>query len=245
MYIRISLLLGLALLINVSARSQDQGNLLVNAPNVQKRVIGSFHAIEVSSAIDLVLKQGDEEALAVSASDPALRDRIITRVENGVLLIYMNDKGFHWNWGWTNRKLKAFVSFKTLNRLSASGSSDVYVDGSIHAADLSISLSGASDFKGGVQASELELHQSGSSDAVVNGTANNAEIHLSGSSDFKGFNMTVDVCTVEASGSSDTQITVNKELSVSASGSSDVYYKGQASVTRAHTSGSSSVSKRS
>lgn len=245
MHMRKSGLVALALLVGLFARSQDQGNLLVNAPNVQKREVGPFHGIDVSNAIDLVIKQGTEDGVAVSASDVILRDRIVTKVENGVLHIYLNTNGFHWNWGWNNRKMKAFISFKDIDHLSASGSSDVYVDGSIHATNLTISLSGASDFKGGVQANQLSLHQSGSSDATVNGTAVNAEIHLSGSSDFKGYSMSVDACSVEASGSSDTQITVNKELRVSNSGSSDVYYKGNAVILDVHSSGSSSVSKRS
>jgi hypothetical protein len=236
-------LLVLAVLFAISSFAQ-QGNLLVNAPNVQKRNVDSFHAIEVSSSIDLVIKQGDEEGVAVSAADVKLRDRIITSVENGVLRIWLNTNGVHWNWGWTNQKLKAFVSFKTLDRLQASGSSDVYVDGAIKSNNLSISLSGSSDFKGGIQANQLQLRQAGSSDAIVNGTATNADIHLSGSSDFKGYDMSVDVCNIEAHGSSDTHITVNKELSISNSGSSDVYYKGNAVLKESHSSGSSSISKR-
>lgn len=243
MHMRKSGLLVLALLLAVVSYAQ-QGDLLVKAPNVQKRDVGSFHAITVSNAIDLVIKQGDEEGVAVSASDVVLRDRIVTKVEDGVLHIYLNTNGFHWNWGWNNQKLKAFISFKTLDHLSASGSSDVVVDGSIKSNNLSISLSGSSDFKGGIQATQLQLHQTGSSDAVVNGTATNADIHLSGSSDFKGYEMSVDVCTIDAHGSSDTQITVNKELSVSNGGSSDVYYKGNAVLKETHSSGSSNISKR-
>ncbi|TDX00719.1 head GIN domain-containing protein [Dinghuibacter silviterrae] len=223
----------------------QQGDLLVHAPNVQKRDVGSFHGISVSSSIDLVVKQGNEEGVAVSASDPALRDRIVTSVENGILHIYLKDNGFHWNWGWNNQHLKAFVSFKTLNQLSASGSSDIYVDGSINTDNLSISLSGSSDFKGAVHTNQLQLQQSGSSDANISGTAGTASIHLNGSSDVKAYDLSVDVCTISAHGSSDTHITVNKELSVYNSGSSDVNYKGNAVVKEFHSSGSSEINKKS
>jgi hypothetical protein len=243
--LQIGLFVTLALVSGISARSQDQDNLLVNAPNVQKREVGAFHGISVEDGIDLVIKQGNEDAVAVSASDVAIRDRIITRVENGILHIHFENKGFHWNWAWNNQKRKAFISFKTLTELSASGASDVYVDGSIHTDNLSIDLSGASDFKGGIVADQLELQQSGSSDVTIKGSASNLRVHLSGASDFKGYDMTVDVCTVDASGSSDTHVTVNKELKVYASGSSDVYYKGDAIVKESHTSGSSSVNRKS
>lgn len=235
------LLLGLTLFCGGFAIAQD--NLLVDAPNVQKRAVVPFHGVQVSSAIDLVIKQGNEDAVAVSATDVETRNRIVTEVVNGVLHIYFNDKGFHWNWG--NRKMKAFVSFKNIDELGASGSSDVYVDGFIKATDLTIHLSGSSDFKGGIQATHLNLHQSGSSDATVKGSAVNAEIQLNGSSDVRGYELAVDVCSIHASGSSDTQITVNKELTVDNSGSSDVYYKGAAVIRNIHSSGSSSVSHKS
>jgi hypothetical protein len=229
--------------VNAQTTSQDQGTLVVNAPNVQKREVGAFHGVDVSNAIYLIIKQGDEDAVAVSASDVAVRNRIVTRVDNGILHISLDTKGFSWKWN--DRKMKAFVSIKTLSSLDASGSSDVYVDGSIHSEDLDISLSGASDFKGTVIAGQLQMHQSGSSDANVKGSASNVRIHLSGASDFKGYDITVDNCSVESSGSSDVQITVNKELKVSASGSSDVYYKGDGVVKEVNTSGSSSVTKKS
>ena len=225
--------------------AQDQGDLLVKAPNVQKREVGPFHAIEVSNAIDLVLKQGNEDGVAVSATDADLRDRIVTKVENGVLKIYVDSKKFHWNWAWTDRKMKAFVSFKTLSSLEASGSSDVYVDGNIQGDDLRIDLSGSSDFKGGVSVKDLTLSQSGSSDVKLTGSATNIRIELSGASDVNAYDFAADNCTVHSSGSSDVHITVNKELNVNASGSSDVFYKGGAEVVRSRTSGSSSVSKRS
>jgi hypothetical protein len=220
----------------------SQNNLLVEAPNVQKRIVGAFHGVDVSSSMDLVIKQGDEDGVAISASDVKTRDMIITEVRDGILHIYVNERGFHWFWG--DHHMKAFVSIRNIDHLGASGSSDIYVDGSLHTQSLRIDLSGSSDFKGAVQANHLEMHQTGSSDSNIQGTATDLQVHLTGSSDCKGYGMVVDNCSVEATGSSDTQITVNKELSVHASGSSDVYYKGTAVVREFHTTGSSSISKK-
>ena len=225
-------------LINVSAQKT-----VINDANAQARTVGSFHGIEVSNSIDLYINQSNEEAVAVSATDNKYRDRIKTEVVNGMLKIFLEkENGFSWASG--NHKMKAYVSFKMIDKLSASGSSDVYVDGSISGDNLSIHLSGSSDFKGSVKVGELSMDQSGSSDAEINGHANNLSVHLSGASDIKGFNLVVDNCTAHASGSSDLNITVNKELNVQASGSSDVYYKGSGVIKDVHSSGSSSVSKK-
>ena len=164
-------------------------------------------------------------------------------MDNGVLIIkYVNTGHISWNIG--NQQLKAYVSFKTIDRLSASGSSDVYVDGAISGETLALHLSGSSDFKGSVKVNELSMDQSGSSDALISGNTNNLTINLSGASDVKGYDLIADKCTVHASGSSDIKITVNKELNAHASGSSDIYYRGTAVIRDLHTSGSSSVSKK-
>lgn len=225
-------------LIKVSAQKT-----IINDANAQARTVGSFHAIEVSNSIDLYLSQGNEEAVAVSANDSKYRDRIKTEVSNGVLKIYMEkENGFSWTSG--NHKLKAYVSCKMLDKLSASGSSDVYVDGSLTGDNLAIQLTGSSDFKGTVKVNELSLDQRGSSDATISGQANNVTINISGSSDVRGYGLVVDNCTAQASGSSDLNITVNKELNAHASGSSDIYYKGAAVIKDLHSSGSSTVSKK-
>ena len=71
------------------------------------------------------------------------------------------------------------------------------------------------------------------------------DINASGGSDFKGYELTADICNLEASGGSDVYVTVNKELKAEASGGSDVFYKGNASVREVKSSGSSSIKKAS
>ncbi len=216
---------------------------IIQDPHAQVRSVTGFHAIEVSSAVDLYLSQGEEEALAVSASDASDLEHMETIVESGVLKIrIVHTGGIRFNIG--NKHFKAYVSFKSLDRLSASGSSDVYVDGAITGGALEIHLSGSSDFKGAVKVQDLTMHQSGSSDASITGEATNIHIELSGASDLKGYGLVVENCTARASGSSDIRLTVNKELNAQVSGSSDFYYKGTAVIKDLHSSGSSSVSRK-
>src|SRR6202012_2460929 len=99
------------------------------------------------------LSQGDEEAVVVSARDERWRDRIITEVVDGILKIRMESG--HFSTG--NNKMKAYVSFTTLDKLSASGASNIYVDGVISGSKLSLTLSGASDFKGAIRVGDLQL----------------------------------------------------------------------------------------
>jgi len=217
---------------------------VINDPNAEKRNAVGFHAISVSSGIDLYLSQGDE-SVVISASETKYRDRIKTEVKNGVLTIrYESNSNLHIDWG-NDRKMKAYVSFKELDNLTASGGSDIDVDGSIKVHSLSVHLSGGSDFDGKVEIDDMNIDASGGSDAKISGTAKHLSIDASGGSDFKGYDLVTEVCSLSASGGSDVYITVNKELSADASGGSDVYYKGNGTVRDLKSSGSSSIKKTS
>lgn len=211
-------------------------------PNALPRELKGYHAIAVSDGIDVYLSYG-EEVVVVSASEEKYRDRIKTAVQNGVLKISYEERGgISWN---TNRKLKAYISYKNLDALAAAGGCDIFVDGILKASELNIHISGGSDFKGAVNVQALNIAQSGGSDVDITGTAGKVSLSASGGSDFNGYGLTAEICSVEASGGSDVEITVNKELSAHASGASDITYKGAASVSESKTSGASSVTRKS
>lgn len=227
------------LLCSVIATAQQT---LVNDANAEKRELtGTFSAIKVSGGIDIYISQSETEALAVSATGPEYRDNIKTEIENGTLKIYYDSKK-----GWTkgNKKLKAYIAFKNLERLEAGGASDIHVAGTITVPSLSIDISGASDFKGAVSVNTLMMELSGASDAKITGSAANVTIESSGASDFKGYDLVTENCTAKASGASDINITVNKELNVHASGASDVFYKGTCVIRDLHSSGASTVARK-
>ncbi|MEO6537449.1 MAG: head GIN domain-containing protein [Ferruginibacter sp.] len=223
----------------VSAKAQKQ--LVVDANAEMRSLNGSFNKIKVSSAIDLYLSQAASESIAVSASEDKFKEGIKTVIENGVLKIYYEGDR---NWGYKNRKMKVYVSFKNISELHASGASDIVVAGTIDVNDLEMHLSGASDFKGDIKAITLRLNLSGASDVTISGSVKQLKIESSGASDVKGFDLTTDFCSASVSGASDVHITVNKELTAHASGASSVSYKGEGVIKDMHSSGASSINKK-
>jgi len=224
--------------LTVSASAQK----IINDPNAEARNVSSFTGISVSGGIDLYISYGNE-AVAVSASKTEFRDHIRTEVEHGVLKIWYDSK-----WGINisgTKNLKAYVSYKTLKSLEASGGSDINVDGSIAADELSLRISGGSDFRGIINVSKLNVDQSGGSDVRISGKATTVRVDASGGSDFKGYDLVAEVCNLEASGASDVEITANREVTARASGASDIHYKGNPSVKEAKATGASSVKSRS
>jgi hypothetical protein len=219
------------------AGSQAQS---VNDPNVQVREAKGFHAVSFSSAFDVYLTQGDEEKVAVSAANEKYLEYIIVEVRNGVLEIGWNHRNGKWGRG--NKKLKAYVSFKTIDRLKASGACDVKIVGTLKATELAVELSGASDLRGNVEANKLSVELSGASDGKLSGSVSRLDIEASGASAFKSFDLGSDICNARASGASDVWITVNKEMSAEASGASAIRYKGTATTKDIKASGASKVS---
>jgi hypothetical protein len=227
-------------LAGVMAFAQDPK--VINDPNAQKRAVGDFHGIRIGGGIDLYLSQGSEEAVAVSAGDPEIRDRIVTEVRDGVLHIHLDDK-WHWNWNQGNLKLKAYVSCKVLDELRASGGTVVDIDQTIKSEKLDVHLSGGGRIHGKFEAGEMTVGISGGGDLYIGGTAGRLEVHVSGGGDFHGYDLAVDDCQARVSGGGDVYVTVNKTLDATVHGGGDIRYKGNGSVQESHTAGGGSISK--
>jgi hypothetical protein len=216
---------------------------IINDPNAEARVIsGSFTSIKVTGGIDLFLSEGDQEAIAVSASESKFSNAIKTEINNGQLRIYFEGEKA-WN-NWKNKNLRVYIAYKNLEKLEATGACDVQVSGIISSPSLHLNFSGASDFKGAVSVTDLKIELSGASDVTIKGTATKVDISSSGASDVKGYDLTTEYCTAKASGASDIFITVSKELTAHASGASDIKYKGNAVIKEQHSGGASSVEKK-
>lgn len=226
------------LLIISSASLSAQDKTVINDKNAEVRNVKGFHAIKVSGGIDLYLSYGDEAA-AVSASEVKYRDKIRTEVENGVLKIWY-DRDLGNQIVFTNKRdLRAYVSYRNLDMLTASAGSDVFVDGTIKGNSLSMKISSGSDFKGNVEVNDLNVDQSSGSDIKIGGKTTTLSIEASSGSDFNGYNLTADVCVAKGSSGSDITITVNKELKATASSGSDINFRGSASVQMSKSGGGS------
>ena len=218
----------------------------INDPNAEPRNLSGFHAIKISNAFNVYISQGNEDAVAISASKAEYKAKIITKVENGVLIIrFDEDKNFWKGWNGDKQKLTAYISIKKIDRLDVSGACDVFFEDGISSEDLSVKLSGASDLKGKIDAKKLSFDISGASDATISGNAAELSVEASGASDFKGYELLTNYCTAEASGASSVNITVNKELNAKASGASSVRFKGEGLIRDIKTSGSSNVTRKS
>jgi hypothetical protein len=216
---------------------------VINDPNVEVRPVGSFNALDVSNAFEVIITQGSEESVAVSSNIEGDNRNIITESKNGKLKISYKNEGKRW---YKNHRLKAYVSVKNIEGIKGSGATKFVIEGTLAAIKLNIHLTGATDMKGKVTVNEqLELELSGASDVTLTGAAGALNISASGASDVKAFDLTTGNCTISASGACNIRISAEKEISAHLSGASNVQYQGNAMIRDIKTSGASNISRKS
>jgi hypothetical protein len=232
--------------------------------NVQVRKLPNFTSIRVSNAIELYISQSNKTEVAVSAKSDEYRNRIITEVIGGTLIIRMADNYSRW-WKWGNEdyRTKAYVSVKDLFAINGSGATNIKIVNGLSAEKLRIILSGASDFKGDikagtlmteltgasefkgtVQANAFSVKGSGACDIEVAGSGDDLIVDVSGASSVKMYDYLVKGASVEASGASSVKVNVSGMLKVDASGASSIDHKGTATLKDIKSSGASSVKHR-
>ena len=216
---------------------------IINDANAQVRSIAAFSGIKISGGIDVYLSQSDDYSLAVSASEDKFRDNIKTEVRNGVLNVwYDND---HWGKNNGNKKLRVYVSFKTIESIEGSGASDININGTLASNSMLVKLSGASDIKGSVKITNLSMELSGASTVYLNGSADNLKLDASGASDIKNYDLQVNNCVAKLSGASDVRLKISGSITASASGASTLFYEGDPDRKDIATSGASSIGQKS
>jgi hypothetical protein len=204
----------------------------------EDRNLAGFTSINVSNAFDVYISQGSSDAVGVSAVDASATKNIKTHVSGGVLYVSFDNKG--WS-SWKNNKLKAYITVKSLEKLSVSGACNVSFVDAITSNRLHISTSGASDIKGAVKVNSLKVGASGASNISLSGTATDSDFNISGACSIKSLDLVTDNCVVVASGASSIRLTINQSLKSNISGASDIRYKGTVSRFDTRSSGASSI----
>jgi hypothetical protein len=206
----------------------------------ESRQVPAFHGVEVSGGVDLYISSGSS-MVAVSAANDNIRHHLVTEVVDGILRIHPQED---WQPDVPNPKMKAYVSLPDLDRLLASGGGNIFIQGTISVSGLELTLSGGGNLEGKLNAGHLNINQSGGSNVKLTGSVKDLQVNARGGGKLEGYDLVTDYASIHASGGSNSELTVNKELRVMASGGSDVYYKGPASVKEIKSSGGGSVTHK-
>lgn len=216
---------------------------IVNDKNAEKRSVESFHGIEVSTGINLILTESDAEEVAVSASTTEFRDKIVTKVVSGVLKIHYETKMGAINKPKESKNLRAYVSYKSLNLLHVNTGAEVEINGILKSPELEMEVNTGSIVNGEVNIDKLKVSQNTGSKITLAGKAMSMEIYGDTGSKFSGELLSTNNCSISVSTGAGVIITVENELNAKANTGGYIKYKGNAGIREIKTNTGGVISK--
>jgi hypothetical protein len=216
---------------------------VINDLNVQKRAVPAFHGIDVSTGITLWLTEGSSEEVAVSASDAEFRDKIVTKVENGILKIHYDNKIGSINKRKESKDLKAYVSYKTLDRLHVNAGAEVKINGVLKTSSLDLEANSGAQVDGEVSIGSLKVNQNTGSKITLSGKADKLEVEGDTGSKFRGDDLVTETSEVFVKTGAQVYINAEKAIQAKANSGGLVRYKGKASMIDIRTASGGSVKK--
>ena len=220
----------------------------IKSANVQigsVRNVPAFNGIETSSGVDVEFTQSPTQSVVVKV-EPEKQQYVITEVENGVLKIFVRNKGVK---NLNFNSLKVIVSgpklsklitksgsiFKAVNQINETTFAASCSSGSQVSGDFKISTNTALDVSSGVsvkmnlETKSLALEASSGSSIKLSGKADSGVYSASSGSSISAGDFVTKSAVVDASSGSSVKINTTESLTASATSAASVQYRGNPS----------------
>lgn len=140
-----------------------------------------------------------------------------------------------------NATLVAEITVRELGQLTASGASQVTLAPELTGDRLGLEASGASQITGRLRVEVIVASVAGASTLALSGQVGQLNLHAAGTSGLRLSGLAVRNLDAELSGASCAAVAVSATLAARTSGASVLRYSGAPRITRAQTSGTSSI----
>lgn len=220
----------------------------IKSANVQigsVRNVPAFNGIETSSGVDVEFTQSPTQSVVVKV-EPEKQQYVITEVENGVLKIFVRNKGVK---NLNFNSLKVIVSgpklsklitksgsiFKAVNQINettfaASCSSGSQVSGSFKiSTNTALDVSSGVSVKLNLETKSLALEASSGSSIKLSGKADSGVYSASSGSSISAGDFVTKSAVVDASSGASVKINTTESLTASATSAASVQYRGNPS----------------
>ncbi|MCJ7933606.1 MAG: DUF4252 domain-containing protein [Chryseobacterium sp.] len=211
--------------------------------NGEARTVGDFSGIQVSTGVNVIFKQERPTSVKVIADSDKLQ-YIITKVENGTLKIYIDNKGVR-NLRFKN--LSVNVSSPKMDNIDVSSGSNFTVVNSIQEKNMRIDassganvtgdfkISGATDLsassganvRADITTGNIAIKSSSGSNISLRGDAESGKIDISSGAVCKADDLKFTYVETEATSGGNLTVNVSGKLKVRASSGGLVRYKGR------------------
>ncbi|MET2984792.1 head GIN domain-containing protein [Aureibaculum conchae] len=222
------LILALLSLILTSCTVETIGITVDDEVTTKSISLSDYSEIEISHDFNAYVTFSDtEERIEIEANDK-LHQHIIAKKSDNTLIIKLknniNIKG--------KETLNVYITTKSITSFSASADSKITLENPLVAEDVSIKLSADSDFSGEVNVEDMDLRGAADTRIDLFGTVKNLDANLSADSKLLNYDLEVTNLKIKMAADCDAYLTVTGTIDVDAVADCDLYYKGNASITR-------------
>lgn len=210
--------------------------------NGENRNVGQFSALDVSTGVKVVFTQENNSSVKVFADSDKLQN-VITKVENGVLKVYIDNKGTR-NLRFKN--LSVNISSPKMDRIKTSSGSNLTIVNEIKGKELTLDASSGSaivgkfrisgtsnleassgsNVKATIDSDKVSVKASSGSSLTLNGNSDYIAIDASSGSSCKADQLRANIGIVESTSGSSASVNAKDKLTVKASSAGSVRYKG-------------------
>jgi hypothetical protein len=203
----------------------------------EERHADSFDRLKVSSGIDAIITQGEEESIKVIA-DENLLEYIKTEIHDNTLKIYTDAFIRH------AKSQEVHVVYKQIKEIDISSAGDVKGTNRMKTDDLDLDLSSAGDLILDVEAMSITCNISSAGDAHLSGTVDELDADLSSAGDLNASDLVAKKALVSVSSAGNANICATEEVDLSASSAGDIYYHGDPKIVNINKSSAGSIIKK-
>lgn len=201
------------------------------------RQIAPFKGLRVSDAIDVYLKKGDKESARIETDNVRPSD-VITEVSGSYLRIHMRQGNYQ-----GRRTVKVYVTYVTLEKISAAAASTVVSEGILKTPTLDISAGSAAKVELEVDAGEISLDAASAGDIRLEGKGKRLRAEASTAGSIDAYTLECETVEARAATAGSAKLNVTKSLDAEASTGGSIRYRGNPSNTNTDSSTGGSVKK--
>jgi hypothetical protein len=201
----------------------------------EEREVSGFDRVSMSNYGELIIIQGESEALTIEAHDADTLSRIYTKVSDGELAIgirgtFMDRVGDVLSTGLGGQRIRYSLTVKELKRLFISGAARVTAS-DLKTDHLAIKLTGAGSVRiKGLRAGSLQIDLPGAGKIELAGYAEEQKAQISGAGHYMAAKLESRKASVILSGAGKAIVWTNDDLQVKITGLGSVDYYGSPEV---------------
>ncbi|WP_281633794.1 head GIN domain-containing protein [Flavobacterium luteolum] len=208
-----------------------------NVTTEKRTVQGEFKNISVSNAIDLVIVQSDATEITVEADDN-LQKEIVTKVENGTLIIECKYSSFR---NITSKKVT--VKMPVVHKIEASSASTVETDGFVQSEDVTLEASSAASMDVKIESDRIAIDAGSGSSIDIEGKALSLTTSVSSGGSIDAEKLMANDIHADASSGGTVSVRPILSLKADASSGGNINYSGTPKTIEKSATSGGSVSK--